>query len=248
MTDKQKFLILRKKHDSEIYYERFSLPLKPGMTVLEALFYIQDNIDSTLAFRYSCRGAICGSCGMTINKYPRLACSTQVSQIQLSKLPKLPEIQFGEIKDWDKDNEILIEPLPNIKIIKDLIVDMDPFWNFYKEVKPHFIREWNDEKSESLQKPEEAKKVENLIYCILCGLCWTCPVSGKNKNYLGPAQLAKGYRFVADTRLSEDHRKTILEKVSQENGIKACERIFACNRVCPKNVKPGTAIKSLKEL
>ncbi|MFX1535375.1 MAG: succinate dehydrogenase/fumarate reductase iron-sulfur subunit [Promethearchaeota archaeon] len=249
MAREQKFIIFRQDNETtKPRYERYSVPLTSGMTILEALFYIQDHFDSTLAFRYSCRGAICGSCGMTIDKYPRLACKTQIAAIKDIRIPKLPEIVFGEILDWDKDTEILIEPLPNMKVLKDLIVDMEPFWKFYREVKPYFVGEWKDIAPESLQSPKEAQSIEHLIYCILCGLCWTCPVSGKNKDYLGPAALAKGFRFIADTRVPRAHGEKILERVKLEDGVPACEKIFACNRVCPKGVRPGTAIKLTRDI
>ncbi|MFW9995233.1 MAG: succinate dehydrogenase/fumarate reductase iron-sulfur subunit [Candidatus Odinarchaeota archaeon] len=247
MVEKKTFLVYRKSvDDNKPRYERYEVPVVPGMSILDALFYIQDHY-TDLAFRYACRGAICGSCGMTIDKYPRLACRTQVSQVKSEKKPKLPDLVFGEI-EWDEEREILIEPLPNMEVIIDLVVDMEPFWNFYQEVKPYFTREWKDAAPESQQSPEDAKSIENLVYCILCGLCWTCPVSGKSKNYLGPAALAKSYRFVADTRLSESHRHTVIDRIMKNDGVPACEKIYACNRVCPKGVKPGTAIKSLREM
>jgi len=170
-----------------------------------------------------------------------------VLQLGADKKKALPQELFPDV-EWDKEKEILIEPLPNMEIIKDLVVDMEPFWKFYSEVQPFFDREWNDSAPESLQSPADAKSIENLIYCILCGLCWTCPVSGRNKNYLGPAALAKSYRFVADTRISEERREEILDRVKQADGVPACEKIYACNRVCPKGVKPGTAIRALREI
>lgn len=251
MTNKEKtFVIYRQEHsDAEPRYERYTIPITPGMTVLEALFYIQDYHDSTFAFRYACRGAICGSCGMTINKFPRLACKTQVSAIKDKKThPRVPDLFFGEVPDWDEEKEVLIEPLPNMEVIKDLIVDMEPFWEFYKEIQPYFARQYKDQPAESQQSAQEVKTIEHLVYCILCGLCWTCPVSAKNKNYLGPAALAKAYRFIADSRLTEEHRQEILERVEQEDGVPACEKIFACNAVCPKGVRPGTAIDSIRKL
>lgn len=248
MIEKQKFLIYRKNPNEEPRYERFEVPLRKGMTILEALFYIQDHFDSTLSFRYSCRGAICGSCGLTVDKVPDLACKTQVAFVKSKKKPvKLPEFNFGDIPDWDRESEILVEPLPNMEVIKDLLVDMNPFWEFYREVEPYLEREWNDEAPESKQSPEDAKSIENLVYCILCGLCWSCPVNAENKNYLGPSALAKGYRFIADTRISDKHRKEIQDKVWQKDGVPACEKFFVCNRVCPKGVKPGTAIKNIRD-
>ncbi|NHJ39291.1 MAG: succinate dehydrogenase/fumarate reductase iron-sulfur subunit [Asgard group archaeon] len=249
IKNEKTFVIFRQKSSNDkSYYERFKVPLIPGMTILDALFYIQDNYDHSLAFRYSCRGAICGSCGITINKFPQLACKTQVEPIELKKHPRVPELSFSEISDWNKASEILIEPLPNMKILKDLIVDMEPFWKFYREIKPYFDRELNDIQPESKQSFEDARRIEQLVYCILCGICWTCPISGKNKNYLGPAALAKSYRFIDDTRITNKHRKEIYERVVNEDGVPACEKIFACNAVCPKEVQPGNAIDKIRKL
>ncbi|MHA1144899.1 MAG: succinate dehydrogenase/fumarate reductase iron-sulfur subunit [Candidatus Helarchaeota archaeon] len=249
MSKEKVFLVYRKDADEkEPHYERFAVPLSPGMTILDALFYIQDHLDSTLSFRYACRGAICGSCGMTINKYPRLACNLQVQSANEAIPSRIPEIVFGDIPDWNEESEILIEPLPNMDVIKDLIVDMNPFWDFYREVKPFLTRQWRDEGQESRQSAEDVKVFEHLIYCILCGLCWTCPVSGKKRNYLGPAALAKGFRFIADTRSTKEHKDIILERIARKDAVPACERIFACNIVCPKGVMPGSAIHSEREI
>lgn len=243
------FLVFRQKdRDAKPYYDRFKVPIKKGMTVLDALFYIQNHLDSTLAFRYACRGAICGSCAMTIDKFPQLACRTQVLEIKSAKKPpKIPALVFGDVTDWNEEEEILIEPLPNMAVLKDLVVDMDSFWEFYKKVQPYFTRAWKDTAPESTQQPEQAKKIESLIYCILCGICWTCPVTAKNPHYIGPAALAKAYRFLADSRVNEKHKKEILEVVSQEDGVPACEEHYVCNRLCPKNVRPGTAIRSIRK-
>jgi succinate dehydrogenase / fumarate reductase iron-sulfur subunit len=155
---------------------------------------------------------------------------------------------FGKIASWDRENEILIEPLPHMKIIRDLIVDMNPFWKFYQEIKPYFDKKWMDLAPETAQSPKDIKEIERLIYCILCGVCWTCPVSAKNKNYLGPAALTKGYRFIADTRSTSEHRERIKERVRESDGVPACEKVFACNIVCPRGVMPGTAIASIRKL
>jgi succinate dehydrogenase / fumarate reductase iron-sulfur subunit len=248
MTNKQKFLIYRNSGDGDIHYDRFEVPISKGMSVLEALFYIQDYFDSTLSFRYACRGAICGSCGMTIDKVPLLACRTQVSAVKTTKKPiNLPELNFGGSPNWDQETEILVEPLPNMKVLKDLIVNMDTFWKFYNEVEPFFKRDWKNEAPESRQSPSQMKKIEHLVYCILCGLCWACPVSKKNHNYLGPAQLAKAERFISDSRLSEENKEATISRIQKIDAVPACESFFVCNRVCPKNVMPGTAIKNLRD-
>ncbi|MFX1294809.1 MAG: succinate dehydrogenase/fumarate reductase iron-sulfur subunit [Promethearchaeota archaeon] len=248
MSEIRKFLIYRNDGNGKIRYNQFEVPIKKRMSVLEALFYIQDYYDSSLAFRYACRGAICGSCGMTVDKVPLLACRTQVSTVKTMKKPiNLPEFNFGDDSNWDKENEILIEPLPNMEILKDLVVNMDSFWKFYREVEPYFTRKWNDIAPESTQSPSKMKTIERLVYCILCGLCWACPVNKKNLNYLGPAQLAKADRFVRDSRLDDQQQNIILSRVLQDDAVPACEKFFVCNRVCPKGVMPGTAIKDIRD-
>jgi succinate dehydrogenase / fumarate reductase iron-sulfur subunit len=248
MTEKQKFLIHRNSGNGEVRYDKFEIPLLKGMSILDALFYIQDYHDSSFAFRYACRGAICGSCGMTIDKVPLLACRTQVSTVKTSKKPvDLPEFSLGDHSDWNPETVILIEPLPNMTVLKDLIVDMEPFWKFYREIEPFFTREWNDKAPESSQSPNQMKTIERLVYCILCGLCWACPVSKENRNYLGPAQLAKADRFIRDSRITDVRQKSILSRVLKDDAVPACEKYFVCNRVCPKGVMPGTAIKDIRD-
>jgi succinate dehydrogenase / fumarate reductase iron-sulfur subunit len=247
MTNKQRFLVYRNSGDGNVRYERFEVPMRAGLTLLDVLFYIQDHFDSSFAFRYSCRGAICGSCGITVNKIPELACRNQISEVKTKKNPpNLPEFMFGEPPDWDQENEILIEPLPNMPILKDLVVDMDDFWKFYEEVQPYFTREYKDVAPESSQSPEQMNVIERLVYCIMCGLCWSCPVNAKNSHYLGPAQLAKADRFIRDSRVSDNQKRQILERILKDDGIPACEKYFVCNRVCPRGVMPGTAIHDIR--
>ncbi|MHA2007231.1 MAG: succinate dehydrogenase/fumarate reductase iron-sulfur subunit [Promethearchaeota archaeon] len=248
MNEKQNFLIYRNSGNGDIHYDRFEVPISKGMSILDVLFYIQDYFDSSFAFRYACRGAICGSCGMTIDKVPLLACRTQVSSVKEAKKPvNLPEFKFGIHSDWKSETEILIEPLPNMSVLKDLVVDMEPFWEFYREVEPFLGREWNDKAPESSQSPAQIKTIEKLVYCILCGLCWACPVNKENLNYLGPAQLAKADRFIRDSRISDSRQESILTRVLQDDAVPACEKFFVCNRVCPKGVMPGTAIKDIRD-
>jgi succinate dehydrogenase / fumarate reductase iron-sulfur subunit len=249
MEQKQKFLIYRNPGNGNISYDRFDVPIQKGMDVLDALFYIQDHLDSTLAFRYACRGAVCGSCGMTINKVPMLACKTQISLVNDIKKPiekfirsKNIEFIYGEIPNWDEKNEMLIEPAPNMRVIKDLVVDLDKFWEHFREIGPYFTKEWNYKQPESKQTPKEMERIERYVYCILCGLCWACPINNKNPNYLGPAQLAKASRFVYDSRIPKEKQQAIISRVMKEDGVPSCERYFICNQVCPKNVMPGTAI------
>jgi succinate dehydrogenase / fumarate reductase iron-sulfur subunit len=178
-----------------------------------------------------------------------LACKTQISSVNeiiqpIEKFIRSKNIDFiyGDVPEWDREHEILIEPAPNMRVIKDLVVDLEKFWNHFREIEPFFTREWNYKQPESKQSPEQMERIERYVYCILCGLCWACPVSNKNPNYLGPAQLAKASRFVYDSRIQHEKQNSIVSRVMKEDGVPACERYFICNQVCPKNVMPGTAI------
>ena len=221
-------------------FDIFDIKPKPNMSILEALFQIQDENDSTLAFRYSCRGAVCGSCAMLINRKYRLACRTQASEVVGEKVFTIsaygplakPEFKIGE--------EILIEPLPNLPLIKDLVVDMGPFFKHYGSVEPWFDIE-NTDKGENLMSEKDTRKVDRYAACILCGLCYgVCPVSARDKDYLGPAALAKAWRFYADPRYRD--RKEMLTRVDITKGVWACDRVYRCVEVCPKQVPPTNAI------
>ena len=123
------------------HYDTFKLELTPGLTVLGALFQFQEKFDDSLAFHYSCRGAVCGTCAMLINKVPRLACRTQVAsllkgELQMNLVP-YPAIEETTVP-WNPEEEILVEPLPHLPVIKDLIVDMTKFFKYYKVVDPCF--------------------------------------------------------------------------------------------------------------
>jgi succinate dehydrogenase/fumarate reductase-like Fe-S protein len=91
------------------------------------------------------------------------------------------------------------------------------------------------------------KMIEKLVYCILCGVCWACPVNAKKSKYIGPAQLAKAERFISDSRISKKKQQTIISRILKDDAVPACEKFFVCNRVCPKGVMPGTAIKNLRD-
>ncbi len=230
---------IRRFDGKHTWFDTFDVTPKPYMSVLEALFQIQDEQDSSLCFRYSCRGAVCGSCAMLINKKQRLACRTHVEEIAgerviavsgFSALAK-PEIKYG--------NEILVEPLPNFPVIKDLVVDLDILFKHYEEMKPWFEDDCNER--EHLMSQKELKRVYKYAACILCGLCYgACPSFTRNKDFYGPATLAKAFRFYADPR----NKKTdeILKRVDSDTGVWACDEVYRCVEVCPKNVPPTNAI------
>ena len=209
----------------EPHFQRYELPPEKGMTVLEALFWVLENTDPSLAFRCSCREAVCGSCAVHINGEYRLACKTQVDLL-------------GE--------EITIRPLTHLPILKDLVVDMNPFFDQYEKIKPYLIpKEEPPEGKEYYQSVKDRKKIDTLVDCILCGACYgSCPVALGDPDYLGPHALLKSLRFVQDSR---DGAKTDrLAIVATEHGVFRCHTIFNCQKVCPKDLDPTGAIAKLK--
>jgi len=232
-------------------YDTFELKSRPGMTILEALFQIQKQFDDSLSFHYSCRGAVCGTCAMLINKVPRLACRTQAESLLKGDL-KINLVPYPSIEDttaeWNPEEEILVEPLPHLPIIKDLIVDMSTFFKYYKFIEPTFKPADPAPEKERLMKPTAIPELELYTNCILCAACFgACPVDGKNPEYLGPAALAKLYRFHIDPREANGTER--LKRANIPNGWWACEFFGNCTRVCPKGVPPTIGIaKTRKEL
>jgi succinate dehydrogenase/fumarate reductase iron-sulfur protein len=234
-------------------YDTFEIEPSPGMTVLSALFKIQEELDDSLAFRYACRGAVCGNCAMLINKIPGLACRTRIEPLLRGegKVKLRPFPGMEETVSWDPENEILVEPLPSLPKIKDLIVDMDKFFEFYREIRPTFKPTSEPPERERLMAPEAVKELEKYTNCILCAACvGSCPVSGKAEDFLGPAALAKLYRFHIDPRETADASRLML--ANSKRGWWGCEFHANCKAVCPKGVPPiegiGRARKEIKEL
>lgn len=229
-------------------YDSYEIEPKIGMTVLEALFEFQKNIDDSLAFRYSCRGAVCGTCAVLINKVPRLACRTQLLLLLKGEL-NIELVQYEAIEEtikWNPVEDVLIEPLPHLPVIKDLIVDMNTFFNYYRFVEPVFKPSEAEIEKERLMDPEALKELELYTNCILCAACFGgCPVDGENADYLGPAALAKLYRFHIDPRESEGIKR--LKSADIPNGWWACEFHGNCFKVCPKGVPPIRAINQARK-
>ena len=202
---------------------------------------IHDRQDDSLSFRYSCRGAVCGSCAMLINKVPRLACRTQISGLIDERTVKLaPSPAIGQTAGWDAKGEALIEPLPNLPVLKDLVVDMGEFYAKYRHIIPTLQSEARGEK-ESLMEQSAVHELEKYTNCILCAACYgACPVNGSDPQYTGPAALAKLYRFRIDPR--DELAGKRLELADDPHGWWACKFYTNCNKVCPRNVPPNLAI------
>ncbi len=221
------FRILRfdPKKDEHPCFQDFSYETKEKKSMLEALMDIRNEQDCTLAFRYSCREAICGSCGMVINGKFDLACRTMVDSL--------------------KSSLIVIEPLPNLEVQKDLAVDMEPFFEAVRRIEPYLFSEGEILEKGHRIEDREMDKIFQYVNCILCGCCYSaCPVASRDERYLGPAALAKLYRFVKDPR---DKRPfSSWSRVNTEAGLWGCDTVFRCNEVCPKDVRPADGIEALR--
>jgi succinate dehydrogenase / fumarate reductase iron-sulfur subunit len=240
-----RFVVYRSDdHGQEARYDRFTLDPAPGVSVLSALFEIRERFDESLAFRYSCRGAVCGTCAMLINKVPRLACRTQVKRLlegsDTVHLDPYPAIAASAVP-WNPAEEILIEPLPHLPVIRDLIVDMTNFFTVYRLTDPVLRPAGPAPQKERLMAPDDVGQLETYTGCILCAACVAaCPVNGEKPGYWGPAALAKLYRFHIDPR--EARNGSRLRTADHPSGWWACRFHMNCTRVCPKGVPPGVAI------
>lgn len=219
-----------KRYDGQkAWWQEYKVDVPSEKTsVLDLLVKIREEQDPTLAVRYSCRMAICGSCGMVINGIPRLACQTLLSELGGARVE--------------------VEPMWNHRVIKDLVVDLEPDFKKVEAVRPYIIRdvkEIYEGDGEFGQKPEELEKYYNFAYCIQCGLCMSaCPILGSNERFLGPMALNAAYRWSADGRdRGWDVRKAVIDT---EDGLWPCHLAYTCSAVCPRGVDPGYSIQLLK--
>ncbi|KUE78770.1 succinate dehydrogenase/fumarate reductase iron-sulfur subunit [Aeromonas schubertii] len=214
----------RPEQDNEPWFQTFQVPFAKEMSLLEALNYIKDHLDSTLSFRWSCRMAICGSCGMMVNGVPKLGCKTFLRDYTPGKMR--------------------IEPLNNFPIERDLVVDMSDFIEKLESIKPYIVPK--EERSlcegEYIQTPAQLEKYRQFSMCINCGLCYAaCPQYGLNKAFTGPAALALLYRYNADSRDGAAAER--MKIVNADAGVWSCTFVGYCSDVCPKGVDPAAAIQ-----
>jgi len=211
--------------DSSPRYDTFVKTYPRGRTVLEALLNIHETEDDSIAVRYSCRSAVCGSCGMLVNGAPVLACRTQLTSL------------IGD--------QVLIEPLPNMEIIRDMVVDMKPFWEAYRRVEPWLLVNGDRPEKERLQSHRQVSSLDPYVNCILCACCYgACPVVRFQEQYLGPAAIAKLFRFMQDSR--DQRGPQFLEKMNNPRGLWGCHTIFRCVDACPKDIRPTDTIEALR--
>jgi succinate dehydrogenase / fumarate reductase iron-sulfur subunit len=209
-------------------FDTFEVPFHKGMTVLDALIYARDHYDSSLTFRHSCQQAICGSDALFVNGRQRLGCKTQLA---------------------DLDDPVRIEPLPHQEVVKDLVVDMEHFYDQMEAVEPFFDPDElpDDELEEQRQDRENREKVKMSTRCIWCGACMSsCNIAAGDNEYLGPAAINKAYRFAMDEREGEERKEERMKIVEQEHGVWRCQTQFSCTEVCPKDIPLTEHIQELK--
>jgi succinate dehydrogenase / fumarate reductase iron-sulfur subunit len=223
-----KVRILKHENNLKNEYREYSILADRFTTVLDALLEIRENQDSTIQLRYSCRMAMCGSCGMKINGKPKLACQTMISKIE---------------------NQVTIEPIEHVPIVRDLVPNLDDFFLKYRSVKPYLIEKdrniQDNPNAMNVQYPYQVERYLSSNYCIQCGLCYSaCPIVGSDGRYVGPAALNAAFRYSADSR--DFGMKQRLEIVSGNEGTSRCHFVGECTEVCPKEVNPSYSIQKLR--
>jgi len=212
--------------DKKWHYESYQLEAAPTDRVLDLLERVKGEDDGTLTFRRSCAHGVCGSDAVRINGRNMLACKTLVKDI-------------GE--------NITVEPLLGLKVIKDLTVDMEPFFDNFREVMPWFVNNspLPEDGKERLQSIEDRERFDDTTKCILCGACTTsCPSFWGDDSYLGPAALVAAHRFIFDSR--DEAAAERMQIISETNGVARCHTVFNCTMACPREIQITKAIGELK--
>lgn len=210
--------------DGRPYWADYEVPTDPFDRVLDVLHYIKWNVDGTLALRRSCAHGICGSDAMLINGRNRLACKVLVK---------------------DLGPRITVEPLRGLPVIKDLVVDMEPFFAKYRQVMPWLVNDEPPPVRERLQSPQERARIDDTTKCILCAVCTTsCPIFWGNGEFLGPAALVAAHRFIFDSRDRAAQERLAI--VAERSGAFKCRTVFNCTDACPQGIEVTKAIQDLK--
>jgi succinate dehydrogenase / fumarate reductase iron-sulfur subunit len=217
------------QRDSNPHYDPFTVEAKPTERILDLLNKIRWEQDGSLAYRMSCAHGICGSDGMTINGVSSLACQKLV-------------------KDYEEGKEVLIEPLSVFTVVKDLVVDMEPFFEQEKSIHPpgEIALRQPTQPGESPQTIEERALIDDDIKCIMCACCvGACPVSQKeDPAYVGPAAVVRAHRYIFDSRITDAMKR--LEIMDKPHGAWSCKSYFKCTQVCPKEIQVTMHILEVK--
>ena len=212
--------------DSEPHWETYQVTSHATDRVLDALHQIKWEQDGSLSFRRSCAHGVCGSDAMRINGKNRLACKTL-------------------IKDVNPDKPITVEPIKGLPVEKDLIVDMEPFFDAYREVMPFLITTGNEPTRERIQSQKDRDRFDDTTKCILCAACTTsCPVFWNDGQYFGPAAIVNAHRFIFDSR--DEGGSQRLEILNDKEGVWRCRTTFNCTDACPRGIQVTQAIQEVK--
>jgi fumarate reductase iron-sulfur subunit len=212
--------------DEAPFFQHYNVPCPEDWAILDALNYVKDNLDTTLAYRWSCHMMVCGSCGMMVNGEPSLTCKTFIR---------------------DLPDKVRIEPLENFPIERDLVVVLDDVMQKLHKVRPYIIRKDDPpaENVEYVQSRGALAKFKQLTMCINCMICYAaCPQYGLDKNFVGPAALSLAHRYNTDSR--DQGKSDRLDILGDHDGVWDCSFVGACSEVCPKHVDPAAAIQQMK--
>jgi len=220
------------------YWQQYDVELDPTLSVLDGLLQVRDREDGTLVVRCSCRAAICGSCGVMINGESTLACKTQLGEAS----------EFANRRNGGTE-PIVVEPMGNMPVIKDLVVDMEStHWAKVRRVTPWLLPEGDPPEREYVVPPESMIDVTQSMACIQCGACVSACLSMEaDPDFIGPAALAKAYRFVGDPRDAQ-HAERVNDLAQDPHGIYDCTHCFSCIDACPKGVAPMDQIMRLRRI
>nr|WP_229924612.1 succinate dehydrogenase iron-sulfur subunit [Streptomyces sulfonofaciens] len=212
---------------AEAFWQDFRVEIDPKERVLDALHSIKGEQDGSLTFRRSCAHGICGSDAMRINGRNRLACKALV-------------------KDLSPQRPVVVEPLKGLTVLKDLVVDMEPFFQAYRDMLPFLVTSGNEPTRERLQSPAQRARFDDTTKCILCAACTSsCPVFWNDGQYFGPAAIVGAHRFIFDSRDEAGERR--LEILNDNHGVWRCRTIFNCTDACPRGIQVTKAIQEVKQ-
>jgi succinate dehydrogenase iron-sulfur subunit len=226
------------------YWEEFKVDLEPSLAVLDGILQAKDRDDGSLSVRCSCRAAICGSCGMKINGQSGLGCKTQIGEAQ-ELANKVASAAGGG--NGAGNVPIVVEPMGNMPVIKDLVTDMEStHWTKIRRVTPWLLPHGEPPEREYVVEPESMIDITQSMACIQCGACVSsCLSMEADPEFIGPAALAKAYRFVGDPRDAETVER-LHDLAEDPHGIYDCTHCFSCIDACPKGVAPMDQIMRLR--
>jgi succinate dehydrogenase / fumarate reductase iron-sulfur subunit len=225
MKVKLKIRRFNPEKDPKPWWGEYEVEVEPTDRVLDALHQIKEHQDGSLSFRRSCAHGVCGSDAVRINDRNRLACKVLIR---------------------DVGDRIKIEPVLGVPVIKDLIVDMEPFMEQYRSILPYLINDEEPPETERLQSVEQRERFDDTTKCILCACCTTsCPSFWARNDYLGPAAIVQAHRFIFDSRDRASQER--LEILARAGGVWRCRNIYNCTEACPREIQVTQAIAEVKK-